>query len=64
MDLLLSKDIFLKELRNNILSHFFEGQIYGSNVGKPKNNGLLRKKNTEELILIQKGIRMAEDGED
>jgi hypothetical protein len=33
-------------------------------VGKPKNNGLLRKKNTKGLILKQKGTRMAEDGED
>ena len=31
---------------------------------KPKNIGLLRKKNTKGLILAQKGIRMAEDGED
>ena len=30
-------------------------------VGKPKNNGLLRKKNTKGLILKQKGTRMAED---
>ena len=33
-------------------------------VGKPKTNGLLRKKNTNGLILKQKGTRMAEDGED
>ena len=33
-------------------------------VGKPKNNGLLRKKNTKKVILKQKGTRMAEDAED
>ena len=31
---------------------------------KPKNEGLLRKKNTKGLILKQKGTKMAEDGED
>ena len=33
-------------------------------VGKPKTNSLLRKKNTNGLILKQKGTRIAEDGED
>lgn len=31
---------------------------------EPKNNGLLRKKNTKEVILKQKGTGKAEDGED
>ena len=31
---------------------------------KNDNNGLLRKKNTEDVILKQKGARVAEDGED
>ena len=46
----------LKELRHDILSHFFDGLNYCSSVSKPKNNGLLGKKNT-------KGV-MAEDGEE
>ena len=52
------------ELRQDILSHFFDSLNCGWSVGKPKNNGLLRKKNTKRLILKQKGTRMAEDGED
>ena len=55
---------YLKELRHNILSHFFKGLNCGLSAGKPKKNGLLRKKNTKGLILKQKGTRMAEDGED
>ena len=31
---------------------------------KPKNNSLLRKKSTKDLILNQKGTRMVKDGED
>ena len=54
----------LQELRHDILSYFFDGLNCGSSVGKPKNDGLLRKKNTKDLILKQKGTRMAEDGED
>ena len=50
---------WLKELCHDILSHFFKGLV-----GEPKNNGLLRKKNTKGLILKQKGTKMAEDGED
>ena len=54
----------LKELRHDIWSHFFDGLSCGASVGKPKTNGLLRKKNTRGFILKQKGTRMAEDGED
>ena len=53
----------LKELRDNILSHFCDGLNIGFSVGKPKNNDLLRKKNTKRVILQQKETRMAEDGE-
>ena len=34
----------LKDLRRDIVSHFFDGLNYGLSVRKPKNNGLLRKK--------------------
>ena len=54
----------LKELRHDILSHTFDGPNFGSSVAKPKNNGLLRKKNIKGAILEQIGTRMAEDGED
>ena len=50
---------FLKEICHNILSHFFNGLNC-----EPKNNGLLRKKNTKGLILKQNGARMIENGED
>ena len=53
-----------KELRHDILSHFFDGLNCGLSAGKPKNNGLLRKENTKGLILKKKGTRMAEDGQD
>ena len=56
--------LFAEQLRHNILSHFFYGLSHGYSVGKPKNNGLLRKKNTKGLILKQKGKRMAGDGEE
>ena len=46
------------------MSNFFDGLNYGFTAAKPKNNGLLRKKNTKGLILEQKGTRMAEDGKD
>ena len=39
----------LKELRRNILSRFFHGLNYGSSVGKPKINGLPRKKSTKRV---------------
>ena len=55
--------LLLLRSRYNILSHFFDGLNYGLSVGKPKNNGLLRKKNTKGLIIGQKGTRMAEDGQ-
>ena len=55
---------FFKEPRHDVLSHFFDGLNYGSSVVKPKNNGLLRKKNTKGIILKQKGTRIPEDGED
>ena len=51
-------------LPRRIVSHFFDGLNYGLSVAKPKNNGLLRKKNTKGVVLKQKGTRMAEDGED
>ena len=54
----------LKELRHDIFSHFFFCLNHGQSVGKPKNNGLPRKKNTKGVILEQKGARMAENGED
>ena len=54
----------LKELRHNILSHFFNGLSHSLSVGKLKTNGLLMKKKTKGVILKQKGTRMAEDGED
>ena len=54
----------LKELRHDILSRFFDFLNCGSSVGKMKNNGVLRKKNTKGLVLKQKGTRMAEDGKD
>ena len=37
-------DLILKQLRHNILSHFFDGLNCGLSAGKPKNAGLLRKK--------------------
>ena len=40
----------LRELSHDILSHFFDGLNYGSSIGKPKNNGLLRKKNNKGFI--------------
>ena len=54
----------LMELRHGILSQFFDGLNCGLSAGKPKNNGLLRKKKTKGSILKQKVTRMAEDGED
>ena len=36
MDPLLSQDIFLKELRHNILSHFFEAKITVEELGNLK----------------------------
>ena len=54
----------LKELRHDILCHFFDGLNYGLSAGKPKNGGLLRKKNNKGVILKQKGTGMAEDGDD
>ena len=41
-----------------------QGKWLGLGIEKPKNNGLLGKKNTKGVILKQKGTRMAEDGED
>ena len=54
----------LKELRHDILSHFFEGLSHGLSVGKPKTNGLLIKEKTKGVILKKKGTRIAKDGED
>ena len=54
----------LKELRHDIVSHFFDGLSHSLSVGKPKTNGLLMKEKTKGVILKQKGTRMAEDGED
>ena len=53
-----------KELRHDILSPFFKSLNNSLSVGKPKYNGLLRKKNSKGMIVEQKGTRMAEDGED
>ena len=58
-----SFNLFLKELCHDILSHFFDGLNYSLSVGRPKNNALLRTKNTKRVILKQKGTRMAENGE-
>ena len=52
-----------KGVRHDNLSHLFNGLNHCLSAGKPKNNGLLGKKNTKGVILKQKGIRMAEDGE-
>ena len=38
----------LKELRHDILSHFFDGPSNGLSVGKPKSNGLLIKEKTKK----------------
>ena len=46
------------------MGHFLDGLNYGQSVGKPKSNGLLRKTNTKEVSLKQKGTRMVEDKED
>ena len=54
----------LKELRHNILSHFFDALSNGVSVEKPKTNGLLMKEKTKGVTLKQKGTTMAEDGED
>ena len=56
--------LILKELGHEILSHFFDGLNYGESVAKPKNNGMLSKKNTKGAILKQKGTRMVEDCKD
>ena len=48
----------LKELHHHILSHFFNVLNRGSSVGKAKNNGVLRKKNTIGLTLKQTGTRI------
>ena len=54
----------LKELRHDILSHFFDGLSHSLSVKKPKTYGLLTKEKTKGVTLKQKGTRMAEDGED
>ena len=51
----------LKKLRHE---SFFDGLNYGSSVAKPKNNSMLRKKNTTGVILELKRTRIAEDGKD
>ena len=44
---------------------FFNGLNCGSSVVKPKNNGMLRKKNgAKGMILKRTRTRMAKDGED
>ena len=42
--------------------NFFDGLNHGLSARKPKNNGLLRKRNIKGVILKQKGTRMDEDG--
>ena len=54
----------LKELRHDILGHFFDGESHGLSLRKPKTNDLLIKEKTKGVILKRKGTRMAEDGED
>ena len=54
----------LKELRHDILSHFFDGLSHVLSVVKPKSSGLLMKEKTKGVILKQKRTRMAEDAED
>ena len=41
----------LKELRHDILSHFFDGLNHALSVEKPKTNGLLMKEETKGAIL-------------
>ena len=62
--LLIAAIRYLKELRHDILSNFFDGLSHGLSVGKPKTNGLLIKEKTKGVILKQAGTSMAEDGED
>ena len=57
-------EVIFKELRHDILGHFFDGVSHGSSVGKPKTNDLLMKEKTKGVILKQKGTRMADDEED
>ena len=59
-----SNKFLLKELRHDILGHFFDSVSHSWSVGKPKTNALLMKEKTKGVILKQKGRRMAEDGED
>ena len=54
----------LKELRHDVLSHYFDGLSHGLSVGKPKTNSLLMEEKTKGVILKQKGTNVAEDGED
>ena len=54
----------LKGATSRFFGLFLRWLNYGLSVGKPKNNDLVRKKNTKGMILKQKGTRMAEDGED
>ena len=51
--------VLWRELRHDILSHFFDGLNYGLSVRRHKNDGLLRKKNTKGVIL-----RIVENGKD
>ena len=39
----------LKELCYDVLSHFFDGLNCGLSAGKPKNNGLLRRKKNQRV---------------
>ena len=54
----------LKELRHDILGHIFDGRNNGQSVAKLKNNGLLRKKTTKEVIIEQKETRVDDEAED
>ena len=55
----------LKELRHDILSHFFDSLNYDKSARKPKNNGLLKLRRKKQRIYSKaKGTTTAENGED
>ena len=53
---------FLEQL--SLSRYFGRVQNYRLIARKPKNSGLLRKKNIKEMIINHRGTWMAEDGED
>ena len=54
----------LKELSQDILSHFLRLAKQPSPWGKPQNISLVKQKNTKDEIINQEGMTMAKDGED